>query len=110
MVAWLRGHPYLDAVNKPVDVAVGGVAGKQFDVQIPTMPEIYPSDVCEKACLPLFVDDPGGAPITVFTGGYRIIVLNVASQPVVIVISGKYFPDKRALAKVEEVLKTIEWK
>jgi hypothetical protein len=106
MVAWLLGHPYLDDVNKPVDVDVGGVAGKQLDVVIPAMPENYPSDECNVPCLPLFVVDPAGFPLTVFMGKYRIIVLDVEGQPVVIVID---FPDERTLAKAEEVLKTIEW-
>jgi len=110
MVAWLRDHPYLDPVNKPVDVDVGGVAGKQFDVEIPAIPENYPSDECgDSPCLPLFVDDPGGTVVAVFAAGYdyRIIVLNVEGQTVVIVID---FPDKRTLAKSEGILKTIEWK
>lgn len=63
MVGWLRSHPYLQPVDEPVEVDVGGVAGKQFDVEIPAMPQDYPSELCESPCLPLFPDDPvGGGP------------------------------------------------
>jgi len=106
MVTWLRDHPYLNPVNEPVDVVVGGVVGKQFDVQIPAMPQDYPSEECESPCLPLFVDDPGGGALRAYQGGYRIIVLDIQDQAVVIMID----LEEGTPAKAEEVLKTIEWK
>ena len=106
MGAWLRSHPYLNPVNEPVDVTVGGVAGKQFDVQIPAMPPDYPHNLCENPCLPLFVDDPVGGVLRVYAGGYRIIVLDIQDQPVVIMID----LEKGTPAEAEEVLKTIDWK
>jgi uncharacterized protein YjbI with pentapeptide repeats len=106
MVTWLRDHPYLNPVNEPVDVVVGGVVGKQFDVQIPAMPQDYPSEECETPCLPLFVDDPGGGALRVYQGGYRIIVLDIQDQAVVIMID----LEEGTPAKAEEVLKTIDWK
>ena len=107
--AWLHNHPYLHA-SEPDEVVIGGVTGKQFDVQIPTLPDDYPLELCEGPCLPLIVDDPFEIPLRLYEGGYRVIVLTVqghtvARQPVVII----YDLEEIIPAKAEEVLNTIEW-
>jgi uncharacterized protein YjbI with pentapeptide repeats len=104
MVAWLRSHPYLIA-DKPVETDIGGVSGTQFDVEINTMPEDYPNDLCESPCLPLFVDQ-GGEALRVFEGGYRFVVLDVQGETVVV----QYDLEEGTPAKVEEVLKTLKWR
>jgi excisionase family DNA binding protein len=110
MVAWLRAHPYLQTVSEPVSVAVGGVPGKQFDVQIPAAPPDYPTELCGKPCLPLFVDDPVGGAIALPEGGYRIIVfankrLTQGKQVVIFIDLEEDTPTQE-----EEVVKTIEWR
>jgi uncharacterized protein YjbI with pentapeptide repeats len=105
MVAWLRGHPYVHTADEPVEVDVGGVAGKQFDIQILTMPEDYPNELCENPCLPVFVNDPIGGALRLYQGGYRVIVLAVQGQTVVIFIDLA----QGTPAKAEEVLKTLKW-
>jgi len=103
MVAWLRNHPYLDA-DKPVEMDIGGVDATRFDVQIPAMPEDYPDDLCENPCLPLFVQQGGGA-LRVYEGGYRFVVLEVQGETVVLY----YDLEEGTPAKVEELLKTVKW-
>jgi uncharacterized protein YjbI with pentapeptide repeats len=104
MVAWLRSHPYLIA-DKPIETDIGGIEGTQVDVEITTMPDDYPNDLCEDPCLPLTVE-PGGEALRVYEGGYGFIVLEVQGEPVVVV----YDLEEGNPAKVEEVLKTLEWR
>ena len=104
MVAWLRSHPYLLA-DKPVETDIGGVAGTQFDVEVRTLPEDYPDDLCGGPCLPLTVE-PGGDAIRVLEGGYRFVVLEVQGVTVVVM----YDLERGTPAKVEEVLKTLKWR
>ena len=105
MVQWLRDHPYLQPVNEPVEVDIGGVSAKQFDVRIPAVPADYLGELCEEPCLPVFVDDPEGTPLRLYAGGYRVSVLTVNGQTVVIFVD----LEEETPAKAEEVLKTIAW-
>jgi hypothetical protein len=104
-IVWLRNHPYLQAEDEPVEVDVGGLTGKQFDVQIPAMPQDYPSELCENACLPIFVDETEDEALRLCKGGYRVTGLTVGGQTVVIFVDS----EEGIPAKAEEVLKTIEW-
>ena len=58
LVGWFEHHPYLET-SEPKPVTVGGVKGKQFDVQMGELPERYFGD-CGAQC----VD------ITMFNEGY----------------------------------------
>jgi hypothetical protein len=101
---WLENHPYLQA-DAPTETYIGGIRGKQFNLQA-TPPENYPTEVCDGPCVPFVVDPFDGSPVRLFEGGYRVIVLSVQDQTVMIVID----LEEGTPAKAEEILKSIEWK
>jgi hypothetical protein len=105
MVEWLQGHPYVQPLDEPVEVDVGGVTAEQFDVQVPTMPQNYPTALCEAPCLPIFVNDPAGNALRLYQGSYRVTVLTVNGQTVVIFVDLV----EGTPARAEDVLKTVEW-
>jgi len=108
MAAWLQDHPLLDT-EKPSQVSVGGVAGKQFDA-IASKPRANP-DCPSGACVNLFGLTGGLVFWIDKTEKYRFIILeNVKGETVVITFGGPAVEFEEFLPKAQEVLDTVEWK
>jgi hypothetical protein len=105
-IVWIQKHPNLSA-GTPVPVTVGGVPGRQIDVEVRSAPPLFrfhssPNDLLLFGC---------GNGDAVFAVGSRIrfIVLDVAGQRVTIEIDApaEEFPD--FLARADAVLETISF-
>jgi hypothetical protein len=109
MVSWFQHHPYLQT-SKPESVTVGGVKGKQFDVEVGDVPKDYYGE-CGSDCVDLF--RVGAAyPVSLWKGDKaRFIVLeNVQGDTVIMgFVSPSTTKFDEHAPEAQKVIDTVEW-
>jgi Zn-dependent protease with chaperone function len=118
MVEWFQEHPYVDT-TRLLPITVGGAPGVHFDVSIsesyaPQVRPSYPACTTKVLCLPLFYHGEGSEAGWYALFGpeglkYKVIVVDVASETVVIVVNA---PDDNFvdfLRQAAKVLGTVSW-
>jgi hypothetical protein len=109
MVSWFQHHPYLQT-SKPESVTVGGVKGKQFDVEVGDVPKDYYGE-CGSDCVDLF--RVGAAyPVSLWKGDKaRFIVLEDVQGDTVVM--GFISPSSTKFAEhapeAQKVIDTVKW-
>jgi hypothetical protein len=110
MVSWFQHHPYLQT-SKPESVTVGGVKGKQFDVEVGDVPKDYYGE-CGSDCVDLF--RVGAAyPVSLWKGDKaRFIVLEDVQGDTVVVgfVSPSTTKFDEHAPEAQEVIDTVEWR
>jgi len=124
LVSWLQNNPYLDT-EKPQEVSVGGVKGKQFDAVAARIPQEYVSrgyhatgsdaGCAEDPCLPLFqvISDYGDQSAYELhkDDKVRFIILDdVNGKSVTIAVLAPTVKFDEFWPKAQQVLKTVGWK
>lgn len=109
MVGWFRRHPYLKT-SVPERLTVGGVEGKQFDVELGDVPkDIY--DECGTDCVTVlrFSD---GTLLTVYRNQkWRMTVLeDVEGERVLILFWGPDAKFDEHTVEAQKVIDTVEWR
>jgi excisionase family DNA binding protein len=109
MVDWFQTNPYLDA-TEPVATTIGGVSGKQFDVDVSFVPEHYPIRSCSEPCVP-FIRRSDTRPVGFAQGAKRrLMVLDVEGEVVVVNIASAADEFEEFLPKAQRVLDSVQWR
>ena len=105
MVAWLRGHPYLET-ERPEPATVGGVEGAQLDAAVADVP----ASECGDACLGLFEADPESGWVAYEGEKLRFIVLeDVGDERVIIAVEARAADFEEFAPKAQGVIDTVQW-
>jgi hypothetical protein len=118
MVSWLQNNPNLDT-EKPEQVNVGGVKGRQFDAIASHIPQEYVNGGYHsfnqvEPCLPLFQVIPAFPEESTYSlfKNYKVrfIVLDdVKGKMVTISILAPAVKFDEVIAKAQKVIKTVKW-
>jgi len=126
MVEWFQEHPYVDT-TRLLPITVGGAPGVQFDARIsesyaPQVRPDYSTCTTSVLCLPLFsygegseagwfalfgAYRPGLRPVVGLN--YKVIVVNVKGETVVIVVTAPYDKFDDFLLDADKVLDSVRW-
>jgi hypothetical protein len=112
LVTWLQQHPYV-STEEPEQVSVGGIPGKQLEVDA-DVPEGY-RDVegggCAVPCLPLLRLASGSVSHITEKGKDRFIILeDVQGETVIIIVSAPADKFEEFLPKAQKALDTVAWR
>jgi hypothetical protein len=105
LVAWLEGHPYLDA-DPATAVSVGGLEGMQIDVAPTVGPDERLPGTEEPGTVPLFYAGDEPAWIGAFDR-YRFIALEVDGEPLHVVLASGAREFDQAAFMAQAVLDTV---
>ena len=111
LVTWLQQHPYV-STEEPEQVSVGGIPGKQLEVDV-DVPEGYrdlEGGGCAVPCLPLLRLASGSVSHITEKGKDRFIILeDVQGETVIIIVSAPADKFEEFLPKAQKALDTVEW-
>jgi len=125
MVEWFQEHPYVDT-TRLLPITVGGAPGVHFDARIsesyaPQVRLDYSTCMTSVLCLPLFYYGEGSEAgwftlleayrpkFRPLGSEYKVIVVDVKGETVVIVITAQYDKFDDFLLDADKVLDSVRW-
>lgn len=110
LVGFFERHPYLET-DKPQQVSVGGIEGRQLDVAVGELPKGYPEGLCVSDCVQLSVFSDGDDWAIEEGNKDRLTILkDVKGETVVIDFSSPAAWFDESWPEAEKVIKTVEWR
>jgi hypothetical protein len=108
LVGWVEHHPYLET-SEPKPVTVGGVKGKQFDVQVGDLPESY-FGVCGAKCVDIARFNDGSL-LAASKGikAHAFVLEDVKGKTVLMDFSSQASDFDEFAPKAQKVVDSVKW-